>query len=212
MCQRLLRDSRLYEHLLRLDRDLAREAREQGCLRCGGRLDSGNYPRKPLGGPPIPVRLRDADPDHSRRLSFCCDGCRRRTTPPSVRFLGRRWYLAATVLLVSALRDGLTPHRVARLHELLDVSRRTLERWRAWWLETFPTTDVWRVFRGRFSPGLDDRDLPRALLERLGGFGTRHGLVTTLRLVAPLGASEHARRGALLGPQRVKLDKGGGGP
>ncbi len=210
MCQRLLRDTRLYEHLLRCDRDLAREARDQGC-RCGGRLDGGNYPRKPQGGPPIPAVLREKDRDHSRRLSLCCASCRRRTTPPSVRFLGRRWYLAATVLLVSALRDGLTPRRVARLHELYDVSRRTLERWRTWWLETFVTTDLWLAFRGRLVPPVDESDLPRALLERFGGLGTKRGLVATLRFLAPLGASEHARRGAIAGPQRVSLDKRGGG-
>jgi hypothetical protein len=100
---------------------------------------------------------------------------------------------------------------VARLHEIHDVSRRTLERWRAWWLETFAKTDLWRAFRGRFAPPVDESDLPRALLERFGGVGTKHGLVATLRFLAPLGASEHARRGAIAGPQRVSLDKRGGG-
>ncbi|MHB8532850.1 MAG: hypothetical protein ACYDC2_09025 [Solirubrobacteraceae bacterium] len=112
---------------------------------------------------------------------------------------------------MSALRDGLTPRRVAQLHELYDVSRRTLERWRTWWLETFPATDVWRAFRGRFSPVVDESDLPRALLERFGGLGTKRGLVAALKLLAPLGASEHARRGTILGPQKVSLDKRGGG-
>jgi hypothetical protein len=209
LCQRLLRDTRLYALLLRCDRDLAEEVREAGC-RCGGRLDSGHYPRKPRGGPPIPERLRKDDPDHSRRLSLCCAVCRRRTTPASVRFLGRRFYLAATVVLVSALRDGLTRHRVERLHELYDVSRRTLERWREWWLETFAKTDLWRAFRGRFAPPVDEGALPRSLLERFGGL-TRRGLVATLRFLAPLGASEHARRGAISGPQRMKFDRRGGG-
>jgi hypothetical protein len=209
LCQRLLRDTRLYEHLLRCDRDLAREARERGCF-CGGRLDSGNYPRKPQGGPPIPARLRAEDPDHSRRLSLCCASCRTRTTPPSVRFLGRRWYQAATVLLVSALRHGMTPRRVARLRELHDVSRRTLERWRTWWLETFVTTDLWLAFRGRFTPPVDEAAVPRALLERFGPLGTKHGLVGALQFVGPLGASERARRGLIVGPQKVRVDKRGG--
>lgn len=209
MCQRLLGDTRLYEHLLRCDRDLAEEAREQGCLLCGGRLDCGNYPRKPLGGPPIPAHLRAEDPDHSRRMSLCCASCRRRTTPPSVRFLGRRWYLAATVLLVSALRDGLTPRRVAQLRELHDVSRRTLERWRTWWLETFVATDLWLAFRGRFTPAVDEGAVPRALLERFGSVGTKHGLVAALHFVGPIGASKHARRGAIAGPQKVRVDRRG---
>ncbi len=212
MSSKLLRDPKLYEHLLRCDRDLAREARERGCLHCGGRLDSAAYPRKPQGGPPIPQHLRDADPDHSRRLSLCCDSCRGRTTPPSVRFLGRRWYLAATVVLVSALRDGLTPRRVAQLRKVHDVSRRTLERWRAWWLETFPATDLWRAFRGRFVPPVAEGDMPRALLARFGALGTKAGLVAMLEALAPLGASAHARRGAILGPQSLKFEtpRGGG--
>lgn len=211
MTTKLLRDERLYEHLLRCDRDLAREARERGCP-CGGRLDGGNYPRKPRGGPPVPGRLRARDPDHLRRLSFCCDDCRRRTTPASVRFLGRRFYLAATVVLVSALRDGLTPRRLARLHELFGICRRTLERWRGWWLETFVETDLWRIFRGRFAPPVEEADLPRALLARFGSLGSKRGLVGMLGLLAPLGASVHARRGAIFDPQRMQIDSNRGGP
>lgn len=219
MCQKILQSATLYELLLRFDRDLAAEARAARCRRtgrdgraCGGRLDSGHYERKPRGGPPIPERLRKSDPDHSRRLSFCCDECRRRNTPASVRFLGRRFYLAATVVLVSALRDGLSPRRVARLHELYEVSRATLERWRAWWLEAFAETDLWRAFRGRFARPVDEGDLPRALLARFGGLGARGGLVATLRFLAPLGASDHVRRRTIADPQRMKFGGRGGGP
>jgi len=43
-------------------------------------------------------------------LSFCCalDGCRSRATPPSLRFLGRKVYLAAIVVLIAILRHGAT--------------------------------------------------------------------------------------------------------
>lgn len=210
MCQKLLRDTRLYEHLLRCDRDLAREVRERGCP-CGGRLDSAKYPRKPQGGPPIPQHLRERDPDHARRLSLCCDDCRKRSTPPSVRFLWRRWFLAATVVLVSALKDGLTSARIARVRELYDVSLRTLERWRAWWLETFVSTDLWQVTRGRFSPPVDERRIPRSLLGRFGRSETKGALVGVLQFLAPLAASERIRRGLIAGPQKVSLDKRGGG-
>ena len=42
------------------------------------------------------------------RLSFCCDrdGCRKRVTPPSVRFLGRKVFLAVAVILISAITKG----------------------------------------------------------------------------------------------------------
>lgn len=191
--------------LLRFDRDLAAEARRLGCLLCGGRLDSGNYPRKPRGGPPISARLRAEDPDHSRRLSLCCDRCRRRTTPPSVRFLGRRYFLAATVVLVSAFAQGLTPRRRAQLRERFDVSARTLERWRAWWREAFVDTDLWRAQRPRFVRPVREADLPRSLLARFGEH--RRGVVSLLGFLGPLGASDHARRRAIAGPQRTRNDR-----
>ena len=89
MFPEILRDARLYLALLQLDRVIAAEVEQAGCC-CGGALHSARYPRKPRG-----VTAELLPPDYHRRLSFCCarDGCRRRTTPPSVRFLGRRVYL-----------------------------------------------------------------------------------------------------------------------
>jgi hypothetical protein len=51
VCDRLFTDTRLYDYLLEIDRDLARRARHEGCPRCAGRLDSATYLRKPRGGP-----------------------------------------------------------------------------------------------------------------------------------------------------------------
>ena len=51
-------------------------------------------------------------PDEYRyRFSFCCDrdGCRKRVTPPSVRFLGRRVYLGAVVILIGRHAAGTRP-------------------------------------------------------------------------------------------------------
>jgi len=79
----LPQSARFWSFLLAVDQDLAEETRKKACA-CGGRLHSANYPRKPRG---TPVQL----PEHEcLRLSFCCDrdGCRKRVTPPSVRFLG----------------------------------------------------------------------------------------------------------------------------
>jgi hypothetical protein len=44
-----------------------------------------------------------------------------------VRFLGRRVYLGAVVVLVTAMQAGITPARAQHLHDLLGVSRRTLQ-------------------------------------------------------------------------------------
>lgn len=164
MCHELLSDASFYCILTKFDEDLAAQARAAGCG-CGGRLHSARYPRKPRGGP------ADLGPEYEWRLSFCCavEGCRRRVTPPSVRYFGRRVYLAAVLVLVMAMGQGLTPRRVAQLHAQLGIGLRTLRRWRQWWRESFVATRLWRHARGRFMPPVDEGELPKALLERFDG-------------------------------------------
>ena len=161
MCLTLVRDSRLYRFLFTIDQEFADRAHAEGCP-CGGRLHRANYDRKPRGGP------SDLGPEYGKRLSLCCarEGCRSRKTPPSVRFLGRRVYLGAVVLVVSAMQGGITDRRAAELRELLGVSRRTLWRWRKWWRRTFPASNFWKRARGRFISPLNDGILPASLLER----------------------------------------------
>lgn len=191
MSQFIPLDSRFYRLLLRLDADLADEARRSGCSSCGGVLHSARYPRKPRGGPD------DLDRTESYRFSFCCDACRCRTTPASVRYLGRKVYFSAVVLLVTALRQGASPPGFRRLRELLGVDRRTLGRWRVFWLEIFPRSRVWREVRGLFVPPVDAARLPLTLLERFTHAITRRSkLVKVLRLLSPV--TVPARYGATL--------------
>jgi hypothetical protein len=156
----LLRNATFWTFLFEIDQNLAEACRQEGCS-CGGRLHGANYPRKPRGGP------RDLPEEYRRRLSFCCDreGCRKRVTPPSARFLGRKVYLGAIVILVSAMRQGPTPRRVRELTELFDVDRRTIYRWRDFWNDHFPQTTFWKVARARLVPVHDIVDFPRSLLE-----------------------------------------------
>lgn len=166
MSHGLVFDPRLYVALLHFDAELADDAQQGGCA-CGGRLHHADYPRKPRGGP------TSLDPAYARRTSFCCDrdGCRKRTTPASVRFLGRRVYLAAVFVLVSAMRHGVTTARWAKLAEPLGVSVRTLRRWRQWWIETFVASTVWARVCGRIVPPPDVAALPSSWL---ACFGARH--------------------------------------
>lgn len=189
MCHALLRDASLYDQLLTFDHDLAAEARAAGCAFCAGRLHSARYPRKPRAG------LDELGPEYATRLSFCCavDGCRRRTTPPSVRYLGRRVYLGAVVVLVTAMLGGITAVRAAQLREWLGVSVRTLKRWRAWWRETFVASTFWRGAQGRFMPPVAIEALPASLLERFAG-DERMRLLHALVFLAPLTTRRVDRR------------------
>ena len=176
-----LADARLYEILTRIDADLAETTRQAGCRLCGDVLHSARFPRKPRGGPAgLPA-------DYDRRHSFCCaiEGCRKRRTPPSVRFLGRKVYLGAVVVLATALHHGPTRTRAVRLRELFGVDARTLARWRQWWRATFAESPWWTAMRGRFVPPVPTTALPDALVRRFAG-GNWEPLVALLRFVAPI--------------------------
>src|ERR1700737_3190218 len=124
MYEELLGESGFYRLLLRFDEDLAAATRVLGCWRCGKALHVADFTRKPRGLPP------GLGERYNERFSFCCADrqCRKRRTCPSLRFLSRKVYLAAVVVLVSALRCGSTPRRLRYLQELVGVSRRTIRR------------------------------------------------------------------------------------
>ena len=156
----LLRNASFWAFLFSVDERLGQDTRQAGCP-CGGRLHSAKYPRKPSGGG------ENLPESYRHRLSFCCerDGCRKRATPPSVRFLGRKVFLGAVVVLVAAMQQGPSPRRVRELNELFGADRHTIARWNIFWREHFPQTPFWKVARGRFLPSLAVADLPRALFE-----------------------------------------------
>lgn len=187
MYQALLQDSSLFGLLLRFDEDLAEEARRQGCA-CGGTLHAAFYERKPRGGPP------DLGPEHAVRFSFCCEreGCRRRLTPASLRFLGRRVFFGAVVLLLPVMRQGPTPRRVRQLCGTFCVSVRTLRRWRRWWTQAFPSSRFWLASRGRLAGPLAAEVLPGGLVELFAG-DSRVRALAALRFLMPIsGGAERA--------------------
>jgi hypothetical protein len=178
-CQSYLADQQLHQLLEKVDSDLAEKVRENGCLHCSGKLHRADYKRKPRGEP--------EEDKEVWRNSFCCDqdGCRKRHTPPSVRFLGRKVYCSMVVVLVSAMQHGLKPERVEALREALGVDRRTLERWRQWWLETFPCSSFWKIARARFSPPIAQGTLPWSLCE-VFKWVRRDRLLKLLRFLSPV--------------------------
>ena len=119
--------------------------------------------------------------------------CRHRATPPSLRFLGGRVYLATMVVLISVMRHGATVPRVARLSQLVGVPRRTVARWREWWRTAFAESRFWQAKRAVFMPPVDRQRLPASLLERFAAGGGEQ-LLALLRFLAPIsgGAIGHA--------------------
>ncbi len=180
---KLIDDATFYHVLDRIDAELAETTRRAGCRECRGVVHKAKYPRKPRDGPPgLPAT-------YGWRASYCCaaEGCRTRATPPSVRFLGRRVYLGAVVVLASALQHGVSKFRARQLRELFGASRQTLERWRSWWLETFPASRFWQSLRGRVMPGVNEATLPHSLLEQFEGSSIDGGaLAGVLGLLQPI--------------------------
>jgi hypothetical protein len=179
LCQGYLTNQQLHELLEKVDSELAAKVRQGGCMHCAGKLHRADYKRKPRGGP-----KRDQE---IYRDSFCCDqdGCRKRHTPPSVRFLGRRVYWGIVVVLVSAIQHGLRAERVRVLRESLGIDRRTLERWRAWWLETFVQSSFWKTARARFMPLICEKTLPLSLCQAFQ-MDCRDRLLELLRFLSPI--------------------------
>jgi hypothetical protein len=152
-----------FERLRVWDEELARQVAAARCPHCCGPLHQANYLRKPRGG-----LMATAGEAFRLRHSLCCgrEGCRRRSLPPSVRFLGRRVYLEAVVLLASMVVQLTTALREAGTRT--GVPRRTLRRWGTWWQETFPASRTWAEASARFVPPPPDNSmLPRSLVARL---------------------------------------------
>jgi hypothetical protein len=158
------------------DRELAEQVHDQPCTHCGGALHWANYSRSPRGMD-----------QKSIRFSLCCsvDGCRRRHTPESIRFLGRKVYPGLIVVLVSAMNHGLSQTRVAELRKTLAVSRATLNRWRKWWLNEFIQSRFWKAARARFMPIISEGALPGSLFERFGA-DELSGMLKLLKFLGPM--------------------------
>lgn len=181
MYSTLLGDATFHELLFHFDQDIANGARRGRCLRCRSVVHSARYRRKPRG------RLCRLSDEHDWRFSFCCsrEGCRKRKTPPSLRFLGPKVYLAAMIVVIAIMREGPTTGRMRRLSALVSVSRRTVERWRRWWAESFTATPFWQIARAQLMPPVDQARLPVALIERFGG-PLREQLVALLSFLGPV--------------------------
>lgn len=182
MSHKFLLDVKFHLFLIRIDQEFAEKVRQQGCLDCGNKLHKSDYPRSPFG---LPQSLRQY---YEQRISFCCSDCRKRSTPPSVRFFGRRWFVASVLVLISALMLGINERRIAQIKRLFGVavSESTWKRWRRWWRDVFMATSFWQQAKGLAPPGIETTNpFPRALLVVFQGT-LKERLLLLLRFLSPL--------------------------
>jgi hypothetical protein len=172
----IAQDSSFFRLLTRIDAEFASETRSTGCRYCAGNLHVADFPRKPRGCPAAVIE------EYSSRFSFTCGRCDLRATSPSVRFLGRRVYVAVALML-SSPPDGTAARQ---LRSLLSISQRTVLRWRRWWTQEFPRTRFWQAMRSRFMPPIVRTQLPDGLLDRVDSSTATGRLVQALRFLSPL--------------------------
>jgi len=186
MYQNFLYNSTFHALLDTIDQEFTNKAKQEGCPYCGGQLNIADYPRSTFG---VPAQFRSM---YDERYSLCCDTCRRRITPPSVRFFGRRWFPAPLLLLISLLSKGASSRRCAlvKQHFGIAVSLSTWKRWRRWWNTVFPTTLFWQQSKGLLVSTLQavHSHYPRILLDLLQGKLTEK-MCLLLQFLAPLTAS-----------------------
>ena len=187
-------NARAWALLERIDKEEAAACRAEGCPHCGGVLHSATYPRKPHGLAP---ELRGG----ARRFSFCCATCRRRATPASVRFFGRRFRAAPVFVILGALVSGRRA-RLAAIARRWKIPVSTLKRWRRWWLEAFAATPMWRVRGGEVGvpPG---RAPLRWLLRRIRGRELGARLLRSLMWLKPWTEPRALRGGSVLSAESV---------
>jgi len=183
-----------YAKLEELDAQLVRETQRQGCPSCGGRLDRADFPRKPRGLP------AEAEVFFERRYALCCsrEGCRRRTLPPSVRFLGRIVYVALAVL-AACLSAALS----RRWQET-----RRIARWLGWWRGQLGRSRAFMRLRGHFASPVEVSALPASLAEQFGGRSSAQLRAILLLLAEPVRELSHEGWGRMTDPQRMALGKG----
>jgi hypothetical protein len=184
MCQNLRHETSLFIKLLEIDQELATETGRQPCPFCGGPLHQAHYPRKPRGGPD------EIDDALCLRFSFCCgrEGCRKRVTPESTRFLGRKVYFAPVILFLTNMFASLSLSEIISVLSLHGTNRRSLYRWQHWWRNEFAGSRVWRKLKGLFSPPPEPTGLPGQLLDRFSGCLVDR-IASCLSFIAPIGST-----------------------
>lgn len=190
MYQAVLSNASFLVLLYAVDLELAVEVQEKRCPICSGALHWASYWRKPRGALAAPAlrSLGEAgDEAFCKRFSFCCArrDCRKRLTPPSLRFLGRKVYLAVAVIMLVAAN--------ASPPDAAGADRRTLGRWRTWWRSTFTESRFWRANKAAIMPPVDETGLSATLLGRFAG-DAKEKVLALLKFLGPITGGASAAR------------------
>jgi len=181
----LLIDTSFYNSLLALDKLIAEQVKQVNCQFCQANLNQSHYSRKPKG---VPAGLDD---NYSLRFSYCCarEGCRKRFTPPSMRFLSRKVYCSVVIIVIFLLSPQSDESRIDKFNQLLgtELSVETLRRWRRYWVKTVTQSHTFK--RAAFVQDLSP-SLPSSLLN-LFQQDEKSSLKMGLKWLLPLTAGVH---------------------
>lgn len=103
-----------------------------------------------------------------------------------MRFLGRRVYVAAIMVVVSATRASAGTAAAMRQLDALGVPPSTIVRWRQWWTTEFVSSPFWALGQAMFVPPVDAGQAPASLLERFTATQPPEPLMCLLRWLSPL--------------------------
>jgi hypothetical protein len=176
--------------LIEIDEQCVGQVAAKGCPVCGGSLHRSDFDRKPNG-----ALIAAEGEAFVKRYSLCCsrEGCRKRATPPSVRFLGRKVFLGVVVIVASLVAHA---HGLRASEEQTGVAARTVRRWLSWWRGPFIHTAVFAAVRARLV-GVVVEQLPASIVLRLPG-SLEQQVDGMLKLLAPLtGGSARDGSGSL---------------
>lgn len=164
MLSELLKKKSIFSLLYKIDKEIADQYKEKACPYCGGPLHWANYPRKPRGEP------HGVSEECYIRFSLCCgrEGCRRRTMPPSCRFLGRKIYWYIVILLrISDFQNQTENSTISEFSQNSGISRNTIGRWLFFFQEMFPKSPSWQSTRGLLPACIKNDGLPASMMNYL---------------------------------------------
>ena len=180
MLPEFIQKANVYKLLFFIDCDFSDSVKSQGCPVCNGVLHQADYPRKPRGP------FKNIPDEYQKRHSLCCssESCRKRSLPPSCRFMGRKVYFWPVILIVMALRQNReNSYSAGKLMRLFNISRNTLKRWFTFFKECFPLLPKWQRIRGLIPANISNDEIPgrllHAYLEHFNGDGL-HALIQCL--------------------------------